>query len=123
LFEFITNNFEIAAEKVTLIYKKRWQIELLFKQLKQNFPLKYFLGDNQNAIEIQIWVAMLANLLLMLVKSKVKRPWAFSNMVSVIRQQLMSYIDIYRFLEDPEGCWRSIIYEKKRNTKILSSRK
>ena len=58
LFEFITNNFELSAEKIALIYKKRWQIELLFKQLKQNFPLKYFLGDNENAIEIQIWSAM-----------------------------------------------------------------
>jgi hypothetical protein len=113
LFEFITNNFEIEAEKIALIYKKRWQIELLFKQLKQNFPLKYFLGDNQNAIEIQIWVSMLANLLLMLVKSKVKRKWAFSNMASVIRQQLMSYINIYRFLEDPEGSWKQLIYEQK----------
>lgn len=72
LFEFITNNFELRAEKIALIYKKRWQIELLFKQLKQNFPLKYFLGDNENAIEIQIWAAMLANLLLTLVRSKVK---------------------------------------------------
>jgi IS4 transposase len=86
LFEFLTNNFKIAAEKVAMIYKKCWQIELLFKQLKQNFPLKYFLGDNQNAIEIQIWVSMLANLLLTLVKSKVKRKWAFSNMASFIRQ-------------------------------------
>jgi PII-like signaling protein len=111
LFEFITNNFELDAEKVALIYKKRWQIELLFKQLKQNFPLKYFLGDNQNAIEIQIWIAMLANLLIALARSKVKRKWAFSNMVSVIRQQLMSYINIYSFLEDPEGSWRSIISE------------
>jgi hypothetical protein len=42
LFQFITNNFELTAEKIALIYKKRWQIELLFKQLKQNFPLKYF---------------------------------------------------------------------------------
>jgi transposase len=108
---FITNNFAIEAEKIALIYKKRWQIELLFKQLKQNFPLKYFPGDNQNAIEIQIWVAMLANLLLMLVKSRVKRPWSFSNTVSVIRQQLMSYINIYRFLEDPEGSWRQVIKE------------
>jgi len=109
LFEFITNNFELTAEKVALIYKKRWQIELLFKQLKQNFPLKYFIGDNENAIEIQIWAAMLANLLITLVKSRVKRKWAFSNMVSLIRQQLMNYIDVYSFLEDPEGSWRSII--------------
>ena len=113
LFEFITNNFDLPAEKVALIYRKRWQIELLFKQLKQNFPLKYFLGDHQNAIEIQIWVSMLANLLIALVRSKVKRPWAFSNLVSVIRQQLMSYINIYNFLENPEGAWRSIINKQK----------
>jgi len=113
LFEFITNNFELSAEKIALIYKKRWQIELLFKQLKQNFPLKYFLGDNENAIEIQIWTAMLANLLITLVRSRLKRKWAFSNMVSIIRQQLMNYIDIYCFLEDPEGSWREVIKENK----------
>ena len=113
LFEFISNNFELSAEKIALIYKKRWQIELLFKQLKQNFPLKYFLGDNENAIEIQIWTAMLANLLITLVRSKVKRNWAFSNLVSLIRQQLMNYINIYYFLEDPEGSWRRIIKENK----------
>ena len=113
LFEFITNNFELAAEKIALIYKKRWQIELLFKQLKQNFPLKYFLGDNENAIEIQIWAAMLANLLITLVRSQVKHKWAFSNLVSIIRQQLMNYINIYSFLEDPEGSWREIIKENK----------
>jgi hypothetical protein len=115
LFEFITNNFELIAEKIALIYKRRWQIELLFKQLKQNFPLKYFLGDNENAIEIQIWSAMLANLLITLVKSRLKRSWAFSNMVSIIRQQLMNYVNIYAFLEDPEGCWRAIILENKTN--------
>jgi hypothetical protein len=113
LFEFITNNFELSAEKIALIYKKRWQIELLFKQLKQNFPLKYFLGDNENAIEIQIWTAMLANLLITLIKSKVKRNWAFSNLVSIVRQQLMNYINIYCFLEDPEGSWREIVKENK----------
>jgi hypothetical protein len=115
LFEFITNNFDLSAEKIALIYKKRWQIELLFKQLKQNFPLKYFLGDNENAIEIQLWSAMLANLLLTLVKCKVKHKWAFSNLVSVVRQQLMNYINIYRFLEDPEGSWRELIKENKSN--------
>ena len=113
LFEFITNNFELSAEKIALIYKKRWQIELLFKQLKQNFPLKYFLGDNENAIEIQIWTVMLANLLITLIKSKVKRNWAFSNLVSIVRQQLMNYINIYCFLEDPEGSWREIVKENK----------
>lgn len=117
LFEFLTNNFKLSAEKIALIYKKRWQIELLFKQLKQNFPLKYFLGDNENAIEIQIWSAMLANLLITLVKSRLKRKWAFSNMVSIIRQQLMNYINIYAFLEEPEKSWLIRIKEEKNKYK------
>jgi len=79
--------------------------------------LKYFLGDNVNAIEIQIWIAMLANLLVSLVRSKVKKSWAFSNMVSVIRQQLMNYINIYRFLEDPEGAWIAVNKRSENNNK------
>lgn len=50
-----------------------------------------------------------------LVRSQVKRKWAFSNLVSIIRQQLMNYINIYGFLEDPEGSWREIIKENKPN--------
>ena len=119
LFEFITNNFILTAEKIALIYKRRWKIELLFKQLKQNFPLKYFLGDSVNAIEIQIWAVMLANLLLTLIKRKVKRKWAFSNLVSITSQQLMSYVNLIAFLEDPERCWRDIIKENSPNYQKL----
>jgi hypothetical protein len=110
---FITNNFELDAETIAAIYKKRWQIETLFKQLKQNFPLKYFLGDNQNAIEIQIWVSMIANLLVTLIKNRVKRKWAFSNLVSLIRMHLMNYINIYKFLEDPEKSWKNLLKKRK----------
>ncbi len=110
---FISNNFELSADLIALIYKKRWQMETLFKQLKQNFPLKYFLGDNVNAIEIQIWVSLIANLLISVIKSKLKRNWSFSNMASIIRQHLMNYIDIYKFLNDPEKAWISIVEKKK----------
>ena len=48
-FEFLTNLFEMRPDLVAAIYKLHWQIELLYKQLKQNFPLKYFLGDNKNS--------------------------------------------------------------------------
>jgi len=116
---FITNNFEFDAETIALIYKKRWQIETLFKQLKQNFPLKYFLGDNQNAIEIQIWVSMIANLLVTLLKNKLKRKWAFSNLVSLIRMHLMDYINIYKFLENPEKSWQEV--NKKRKNEYQNS--
>jgi hypothetical protein len=67
VYEFISNNFEIDADKIADIYKQRWQIETLFKRLKQNLPLKYFFGDNQNAIEIQIWVSLIIQLLLLVI--------------------------------------------------------
>ena len=118
VFEFITNNFDLSSEEITLIYKKRWQIELLFKQLKQNFPLKYFLGDNENAIIIQIWAAMIANLLLTILRSKIKKQWAFSNMMSIVRHQLMSYINAYSFFEDPERTWRKVIADEKERERI-----
>ncbi len=59
LFQFITNNNRVKASTVAAIYKQRWQIELLFKRLKQNMPLQYFIGDNQNAIQIQIWCTLM----------------------------------------------------------------
>lgn len=102
---FISNQLELEAEQIALIYKKRWQIEVFFKYLKQNFPLKYFLGDNQNAIEIQIWVANIAMLLLQVIKKGLKRKWAFSNMVSMIKFHMMSYINLVSFLNDPEKSW------------------
>ncbi|MFI3293882.1 MAG: hypothetical protein SNI70_10245 [Rikenellaceae bacterium] len=61
-----------------------------------------------NAIESQIWVTLIANLLLTIIKSQVKRRWSFSNMATMIRQMLMYYIDLYKYLENPEKAWLSI---------------
>jgi hypothetical protein len=101
-FEFLTNNYSLPPECVADLYKKRWLIEVLFKRVKQNFPLKYFLGDNENAIKIQIWCAFIADLLIKLVQVQLKRKWAFSNLSSIIRLHLMSYIHLFDFLNNPE---------------------
>jgi len=105
-FEFITNLFEMRADLIAGIYKLRWQIELLFKQLKQNFPLKYFLGDNENAIKIQIYCALIANLLMTVVQKMLKRQWAFSNLVSFCKIHLFNYIHLLKFLENPDKDWQ-----------------
>ncbi|MFT4567373.1 MAG: hypothetical protein ACI9FN_002339 [Saprospiraceae bacterium] len=105
VYVFISNNLELDADQIALIYKKRWEIEVFFRMLKQNFPLKYFLGDNQNAIEIQIWVANIAMLLMQLIKKGLNRKWALSNMVSMVRFHLMNYINLTSFLNHPERSW------------------
>lgn len=105
-FEFLTNLFAMRADLVSAIYKLRWQIELLFKQLKQNFPLKYFLGDNENAIKIQIYCALIANLLMTVIQKQLKKSWAFSNLVSFCKIHLFNYIHLIRFLENPDKDWQ-----------------
>lgn len=102
IFEYITNNYRINASTVAAIYKQRWQIELLFKRLKQNMPLQYFLGDNVNAIKVQIWCTLLADLLLKIATCGIKRRWAFSNLASLIRLHLMNYTDLKKFLNNPD---------------------
>ena len=76
LISLLTNDMEMEVEEIIAIYRKRWEIELLFKQLKQNFPLRYFYGESSNAIKIQIWVTLIANLLLMVIQKRIKRPWS-----------------------------------------------
>ncbi|UII25900.1 IS4 family transposase [Fulvivirga maritima] len=111
LLVFMTNNMELEAATIAAIYKYRWQIELLFKKLKQNFPLKYFLGDNQNAIEIQIWSALICLLLMEVVRKQIKKRWAFSNMVSLVRFHLMAYVHLTRFLNNPDLELQKTIYK------------
>lgn len=101
-FEFITNDFRSTASYIGNLYKKRWSIELLFKRLKQNMPLQYFLGDNQNAIKIQVWCALIADLLLQVIRRQIKKRWSFSNIVSLIRLHLFNYLNLFSFLENPE---------------------
>lgn len=93
-YEFITNNFELEADVVAQLYKYRWKIELFFKKLKQNFPLQYFVGDNKNAIEIQIWMSLIALLLLTVIHSRQQTKMAFSVFISVIKVHLFNYISI-----------------------------
>ena len=109
----LTNDMDMDMEDFIAIYSKRWEIELLFKQLKQNFPLRYFYGESANAIKIQIWVTLIANLLLMIIQKRIKRPWSFSGLATIIRIMLMYYVNCYTFLEEPEKDWAKMIQEAK----------
>lgn len=105
-FSFITNDLVRSPSEIAELYKKRWQIEILFKRLKQRYPLKYFLGDNTNAIQIQIWCALICDLLVKIVQRevnrKIKKPWAYSSISCMIRHHLMSYLNLSEFLRNPD---------------------
>jgi hypothetical protein len=98
-FVYITNNFELTAVEVAAIYYNRWQIETFFKKLKQNFPLTYFFGDNANAIEIQIWCALIALLLLDVTHKEHKSKMAFSLIATIIRLHIMNYVSLSAIID------------------------
>ena len=111
LVSLLTNDMEMPAEEIVAIYRKRWEIELLFKQIKQNFPLRYFYGESANAIKIQVWVTLIANLLLMVLQKRIKRKWSFSGLATMVRIMLMYYVNLYTFLEEPEKDWAKLLLE------------
>ena len=107
--QLLTNSHDLGVDEVIAIYQRRWQIESLFKQLKQNFPLRYFYGVSENAIKTQIWVTLVANLLLTLVQRSLERHWSFSGLATMMRIILMPYIDMFDFFEHPKRDWECML--------------
>jgi hypothetical protein len=93
--EIITNQLEWKAITIADLYKKRWDIELFFKALKQNLQVKTFVGTSENAVKSQIYIALTTYLLLELIRRTIsKKPTAFSNFVEKIRMCLCFYITL-----------------------------
>lgn len=109
LIPLLTNDMDSDPDEIIAIYRQRWEIELLFKQMKQNFPLKYFYGESANAIKIQIWVTLIANLLLMVMQRELTRSWSFSGLATMVRINLMYYVDFYSLFNHPEKDWETIL--------------
>lgn len=109
LISLLTNDMDSDPSEIIAIYHQRWAIETLFKQIKQNFPLKYFYGESANAIKIQIWVTLIANLLLMVMKRSLQRSWSFSGLETMVRITLMYYVDFYSLFNHPEKDWQAML--------------
>jgi hypothetical protein len=93
--EIITNNLTWQASTIAALYKRRWDIETFFKLLKQNLNVKTFISTSQNGVKSQIFVALIAYLLLELLRRvKAKGKTAFSNFVEKIRICLCYYLTL-----------------------------
>ena len=87
-YEFITNNFDLAAEEVAAIYKSRWDIELFFKHIKQNLKITRFYGRSANAVRIQIWVCMIGVLLAEYMKYKSRTAYSSLEVIRIIGENI-----------------------------------
>ena len=98
---FLTHLMHLAASTIAAIYKERGQIERLVKALKQRLNIKTFVGTSENAVQIQIWIALLAMLLLKCLQLKSPWPWSLSNLAALLRFNLLTYRDLGAWLNAP----------------------
>jgi hypothetical protein len=98
---FLTNVRHLSAATVGQTYKQRWQIEKVFRELKQNLRIKTFVGTSANALHVQVWTALIALLILRYLKFKTKHSWSLSNLVAMLRFNLFSHRDLWGWLNEP----------------------
>jgi len=97
----LTNHLTFGSTTISAIYKDRWQVEIFFKTIKQNLKIKTFVGTSPNALMIQIWTALIAVLVLKLLKFRSTFGWSLSNLVAMLRYNLFTYRDLWAWIDNP----------------------
>jgi len=95
---FLTNNFELPAQQIALLYKSRWQVELFFKWIKQHLRIKAFVGNSANAVKIQIWTAISTYVLVAIVKKRLKATASLHLILQVLSLNLFEKTPLERLM-------------------------
>ena len=80
----MTNHFELPPEEVAHLYRRRWQVELFFKWIKQHLRIRQFYGRSENAIRCQIWAAICTYLLVALAKKELRIELSLYEMLQIL---------------------------------------
>jgi len=99
----LTHQFQLSATPIAKVYRFRWQIELFFKALKQTLKIKTFVGTSENAVKTQVWTALIAMLPLKFLQMKSSGKWSLSNLAAMLRFNLLTYRDLWAWLDGPYG--------------------
>lgn len=99
---FLTNNFELKAEEIALLYKYRWKVELFFKWIKQHLKIKSFWGISPNAVKTQVYIAIITYTLVAIVKSKLKIEYSTYEILQILSLSLFDKTPINELLTNPK---------------------
>lgn len=97
-FVFLTNNFSLPALTIAQLYKSRWQVELFFKWIKQNLRIKTFYGTSDNAVKVQIWIAISIYVLVAIVKKELGLDRSLSEILQILSLTLFEKTPILQAL-------------------------
>jgi len=97
---FLTNNFTLPALTIANLYKCRWQVELFFKWIKQNLHIKSFYGTSDNAVRIQVWIAISVYVLVAIVKKELGLDRSLGEILQILSLTLFEKTPIFQALSD-----------------------
>lgn len=95
---FLANRLDLTALEIAALYRRRWQIELFFKWIKQHLKIKAFYGTSKNAVLIQVWTALIAYLLLFRAKLKSTVSWGLLELTRLVQTRLMERYPLWEIL-------------------------
>ena len=98
-FVFLTNNFDLPALTIAQIYKRRWQVELFFKWIKQHLRIKAFYGASENAVRTQLWIAISVYVLVAIVRKRLELKLSLHQMLQVFSISLFEKTPILQALQ------------------------
>lgn len=101
-FDFLTNHFKVSALNVAELYRRRWQVELFFKWIKQNLRIKAFYGTTNNAVHTQIWIAISVYVLVAIIKKRYNLQVSMNTILQVLNLTLFEKCRIDQVFEAPE---------------------
>jgi IS4 transposase len=102
-FIYLSNNFEIDASQIALLYKNRWQVELFFKWIKQHLLIKSFWGTSENAVRIQISSAITAYCLVAIVENELKLGRTTFEVLRILSASLLDKTRIHELFKHDEN--------------------
>lgn len=100
---FLTNNFEVGAEQIALLYKYRWQIELFFKWVKQHLDIQVFWGESANAVKTQIWIALCTYVLVAILKKELAISMSMNEMLQILSVSTFDKTPVNQLLAKPHN--------------------
>ncbi len=112
---FLTNNFDLPALTVCLLYKSRWQVELFFKWIKQHLRIKAFYGYSENAVKTQIWIAVSIYVLVAIVKKRLALKASLHEILQVLSLSLFEQVPILQAFGDVESQEKLTVISKQLN--------
>jgi IS4 transposase len=96
---FLTNNLVVKSFTIARLYKERWNVELFFKWIKQNLRIKKFYGNNENAVKVQIWIAVCDYLMIAILKKNLKLKPSMNQILQILSISLFEKIPIQNLFE------------------------